>query len=478
MKPERNIVWLKRDLRYSDHHALAAAEKAGLPYFCVFCWEPSILALPDCSLRHLQFQFQSLLQLQKRWSHAAGGIFIAYTEAQTCFNYLLTHYHISSIFAYQESGNPDTFARDRSIRAYFKEKGILFKEFQKDGVQRGILNRDGWDEAWLEAISAPLILNTFKNMVAPQDSPFLLPHKLKEEICIYPSAYQPAGTEAGFRYLESFLEERHRNYIKNISKPGAEGRRSSGRISPYLAWGNLSTRQVWHRLKIELEKGKNRNIQAFRQRLKWRDHFIQKFEVECRMAIEPVNRGYEGVFLEGNSEYLQAWELGQTGFPMIDAAMRSLETTGWLPFRMRSMLASFLCHYLGIDWRRGVHHLARLFLDYEPGIHYPQMQMQAGVTGTNLIRMYNPIKQSYDQDAEGEFIRKWIPELQAFRSPAIHEPWLAEATLFDQGRPTLYPAPIVSPLGPNKEVKERLWSLRNDALVKEENRRIIRMHTR
>jgi deoxyribodipyrimidine photo-lyase len=478
MKPERNIVWLKRDLRSSDQHALAAAESAGKPYFCVFIFEPSMLALPDCSLRHLQFQFQSLQQLQKSWSHAEGGIFIGHTDAQTCFDHLLEHYHISSIFAYQESGIPETFARDRSVRAYFKEKGIVFKEFQKDGVQRGILNRDGWDQAWLEAISAPLIRNTFKHLVAPNASPFSLPDKLYDEIKLYPSAYQPAGTGAGFRYLESFLEERHRFYIKNISKPGTEGRRSSGRISPYLAWGNLSTRQVWHRLQVELEKGKNRNIQAFRQRLKWRDHFIQKFEVECRMAKEPVNRGYEEVYSDLNPEFLLAWEKGQTGFPMIDAAMRSLEATGWLPFRMRSMLASFLCHYLGIDWRHGVHHLARLFLDYEPGIHFPQMQMQAGVTGTNLIRMYNPVKQSYDQDADGQFIRTWVPELNSIGAPAIHEPWLVRANLFDEGKPKLYPDPIVSPLGPNKMVKEHLWALRKDALVRKENVRILRMHAR
>ena len=98
---------------------------------------------------------------------------------------------------------------------------------------------------------------------------------------------------------------------------------------------------------------------------------------------------------------LLAWQQGQTGYPIVDACMRALHKTGYINFRMRAMLVSFLCHHLNIDWRLGVHHLARLFLDFEPGIHYPQFQMQAGVTGSNAIRIYNPVKQAQDQDPDG-----------------------------------------------------------------------------
>ena len=130
---------------------------------------------------------------------------------------------------------------------------------------------------------------------------------------------------------------------------------------------------------------------------------------------------------------------------MVDASMRCLINNGWLNFRMRAMLVSFLCHHLEQDWKRGVYYMARLFLDYEPGIHYTQFQMQAGVTGINSIRVYNPIKQSKEKDSDGAFIKKWLPELSNFDLPFIHEPWkLNEFDLIDKTIPIFYKNPIIS----------------------------------
>jgi deoxyribodipyrimidine photo-lyase len=165
-----------------------------------------------------------------------------------------------------------------------------------------------------------------------------------------------------------------------------------------------------------------------------------------------------------------------TGFPLVDACMRCLQQTGWINFRMRAMVVSFATHNLFIDWRDISHHLACLFLDYEPGIHYPQIQMQAGTTGINTIRIYNPEKQSLDQDPNANFIRTYIPELSNYPLSYIHSPQsLSEMEKILMGIPlsSNYPPPIVSMSESSKKAKEILYKLRKSDSVKLENKKIL-----
>ena len=182
------------------------------------------------------------------------------------------------------------------------------------------------------------------------------------------------------------------------------------------------------------------------------------------MEFEDINRGYLAHSRGREAELLDAWKTGQTGYPLIDASMRCLRATGYVNFRSRAMLVSFLCHHLWQDWRTGAAYLGSLFLDFEPGIHYAQMQMQAGVTGINTIRIYNPVKQSQEHDANAVFIKRWCPELEALPAPIVHTPW-ALPPMEQQMYAVDYPKCIVDTQQSYRRARDKLWALRADKKV-------------
>ena len=284
----------------------------------------------------------------------------------------------------------------------------------------------------------------------------------------------------GNKYLNSFLKDRYHGYSYHISKP-LLSRKSCSRLSPYIAWGNLSTREVLQKAAtFRLTCTDKKQIDSFVSRLTWQAHFIQKFEMEEIMEFESVNKGFHSLKKDVNENYIKAWKTGQTGFPLVDASMRCLNETGYLNFRMRAMVVSFFTHNLWQPWQEATQHLSQMFLDFEPGIHFPQLQMQAGETGINMLRIYNPIKNSLEHDPDGEFIKKWVPELANLETKFIHEP--AKMTFLDQKFCDFeiginYPKPIVNMERTRKFASDFLWNMKKNPMVKEESRRILKLHT-
>jgi deoxyribodipyrimidine photo-lyase len=476
-----NIVWFKRDLRISDHRPLVAAAAQG-PVLPLYIAELGLWAERDASARQWEFAAESLRELNDALAALGQPLCVMIGEAVAVLDAIHQSHGIAALYSHEETGNGWTYARDLAVKAWAEQHSIVWHEPRQFGVQRRLKSRYGWARAWdrdmAEPITPPPIALPSISGNWPSHIPSAAELGLADDPCPH---RQTGGRTEGLATLHSFLHQRGRDYRYQMSSP-VTAFDASSRLSPHLTWGTLSMREVaqasWARMR-DLKMGDAADAKrwqgsmiSFTGRQHWHCHFIQKLEDEPRIEHENLHRAYDGLRPNfADVARLEAWSSGDTGYPFIDACMRALNDHGWINFRMRAMLMSFASYHLWLPWQESGLHLARKFVDYEPGIHWSQAQMQSGTTGINTMRIYNPVKQGYDQDARGVFVREYLPELADVPDAFLHEPWLwPGATSLN------YPPPIVDCAAAAKAARDALYVVRKSPTHKATARQIVDKH--
>ena len=483
-----SVVWFKRDMRLHDHAPLVRAAKQG-PILCLVVIEPSLWAAPDAANQHYQFLLESLRDLYVALRKVGGLLQIATGEVPEVLEKLHAVAPFTGLYSHQETGNAITFRRDLAVGRWCRKHGVPWHETQQFGVVRGLKSRNTWQTQWDAHMALPLaqqpnVLN-LKFVALPWVAERPPQAELLGLDLFDPAQRQTGGRVKALAVLHSFLNQRCGQYRGGISSP-LSAPTACSRLSPYLAIGCISLREVVQTTRYRIAQlppeasRQKQGLTAFISRLYWHCHFIQKLESQPDLEYRNLHSGYDGLREnDWNPAHFEALVAGRTGWPLVDACVAMLKATGWINFRMRAMLVSVAAYPLWLHWQPVGEWLATQFLDYEPGIHWSQMQMQSGTTGINVTRVYNPIKQAQDHDPQGVFVRHWLPAMRQVPDTWLFEPWKMPPELQQRIGVRVgvdIAQPLVDLQVATRQAKTRLHALRAQPDVKAAKAAIVEKH--
>ena len=438
------LLWFRRDLRLADHPALLAACDAADEVLPIFVLD-DVLRQPAGPAR-LSFLYRTLRDLQER---TGGALRVVHGKPGTVIPQLVRDSGSQSVHISSDHG-PYGRKRDAGVAEALGAIPLIATG-SPYGVTPGLLRKH--DGSPYKVYTPYLKAWRARGLHAPAVSPHRLPWSdgglAESGIPVDPMAgVLPEATEAAaLQRWQEFRQSAVHGYDENRNFPGID---RTSRLSVYLKYGLLHPRT------LHADLGSSDGERVYGQELIWRDFYADVLWHHPQSARQDLTQAISALEYDQPGASLQAWKEGRTGFPIVDAGMRQLLAEGWMHNRVRMIVASFLTKDLHLYWTEGARHFMQHLIDGDLASNQHGWQWTAG-TGTDAspyFRVFNPVKQGQDYDAEGDYIRRWVPELRAVQGKAIHEPWALPTP------PPDYPAPIVDHRTEREEALRRYQAAR------------------
>jgi deoxyribodipyrimidine photo-lyase len=415
---KRTVVWFRRDLRLSDHLPLWRAAKRGA-VIPVFILDRALLFHPETAVARVIFMLDCLKSLDADLRARSGRLIVRSGDPVEVLPALVRETQADGIYAYIDYERIYGRVRDARLNGVLAEQNLLIRWFEPIAGTGELMAYPSYRKLWYGAMGEAMVPTPTQVLVPDEIPSDAIPDVTALGLIKDRKVIPPAGTDAARQLLQQFLDEKTDRYYWQLSLPSAEA--TSG-LSPHIKFGAISLREcvqaAQQRLKGETDRRVQLSLKQLISRLRWGSGFGQRFRYLPQLELRSLYSVFDDQGWAFDPHLYQAWQDGETGFPIIDAAAKCLQATGgWLAlnFRTRAIYASFLSNLLGLDWRYGALHFMRHLIDGDCPIDHYQWAMQAGVThclDKSWTRIYNPEQAAVDRcDPQGLFIKQWLPEL-------------------------------------------------------------------